>query len=86
MAKPIEKLSARELNTAYDKKLAALAKAGKAVVDAGRGSELVSETMVKTDPISLAYASARNAFQPLADELMARRRWHGSDMPIKRSA
>jgi len=51
------------------------------MVEFAKGSSLLERTKIAND-----YLNARRDVQMAWDELDARKRWHGSDKPIKRRA
>lgn len=51
------------------------------VVDLAKGSSLLSKTKIALD-----YLNARRDWQVACDELDSRKRWGGTDKPIKRRA
>jgi hypothetical protein len=90
MAKLIEKLSARELETLYDKRLAARLANNAALIAAGRGmergNEIYARGLAGTDSLSIDFVKVTDAFQVVVLEKEARMRWHGSLKPIRRRA
>lgn len=61
----------------------------KALIAAGRGHEKGGQTREAAkagDPLAIRWATARDAAMAAWGELQQRRRWHGSDRPIKRRA
>jgi hypothetical protein len=61
----------------------------KALIDAGRGHETGGQTRAKAeagDALAMQWAMARDAAMDAWSELQDRRRWHGSDKPIRRRA
>lgn len=86
------KLSAKKLHEVIAKRearwsemLDAVIKAGwgnarySDIVEMAKGSSLLDSTKLAQD-----YLNARHDVDVVRDELDARRRWHGSDKPIKR--
>lgn len=61
----------------------------KALIAAGRGHEKGGQTREAAgagDPLAMRWATARDAAMAAWSEMQTRRRWHGSDKPIKRPA
>ena len=60
----------------------------KSLIAAGYGSETGAATRKRAaetgDKLACDYVANRDALVALNDERTARRRWHGSDRPIKR--
>lgn len=60
-----------------------------ALIAAGRGHEKGGQTREAAkagDPLAARWATARDAAMAAWSEIQTRRRWHGSDKPIKRPA
>lgn len=55
----------------------------KALIAAGRGHEKCRDTLAATDTLALAFRESFTTWHAALDELAARRRWHGSDHPIR---
>lgn len=77
MAKPLDMLTAAEIKRAYDKAAEADSIATRALVNAGRGNELCSDTRAKSDPLSLDYIRTADAFNAIVAEMAARKWYHG---------
>ena len=58
----------------------------RALIEACRGHEDCRDTLAKTDPLALAFRESFEAWHAAVDELSARRRYHGSEHPIRRRA
>jgi hypothetical protein len=84
----LETMSAAKLLAAIAKAEALETKASKALIAVGRGAETFFDTEARVaagnDPLGSDYLKAFRALHTLYDEQRARRRWHGSDKPIKR--
>lgn len=57
----------------------ALSAACDALIDAGRGRELSSETRAKSDPLALAWLAAADRCAELEHERRRRIDWHGTE-------
>ena len=60
-----------------------------ALIAAGRGHEKAGETRAKAkegDVLAIRCVTARDAAMAAHSERQTRRRWHGSDKPIRRKA
>lgn len=86
VSKALDMMTASEIQKAYDKANAVTLVAGRALIDAGRGIERCSETRTKSDPLSLEYIRANDAFNAINDEITARKRYHGGMQRIIRKA
>lgn len=85
----VTRLSALAINKLYSKRLAITAEASRALVKVGRGDERIAETHAAAaagDKLALTFVAADVAFRIVAHELDERRRYHGSDAPIRRRA
>lgn len=85
----ISKLSANRLNAEATKRGDKQGAIGKAMIAAGRGLETFRETRAKadsdpSDKLAIAYCAAFDIAHEAYTELAARRRYHGTDKPIKR--
>lgn len=54
------------------------------LIAAGRGEETHSFTSRQSDPLSLRYVEACDAYRALFDEKSERMRWHGTMNPIRK--
>ena len=82
----ITKMSSRELHLATYKANVRLITANNALIAAGRGDERPSETMAKSDPLSLEYIQARKACEAIIAERDRRKAHHGNLRAIKETA
>jgi len=57
-----------------------------AMIAAGRGHERQSETMTKTDPLSLRFIANTNTHCDIVTEMRRRKEYHGSLRKIKQPA
>lgn len=85
MAKDLSRLSAAALNALRDKTCERAHNANRALIAAGRGNETGQETRGMCDPLALEYIASHDEFNAINGEIDARRRWHGSDKPIRKS-
>lgn len=81
----IERLSEKLLRVRLDQAARISGEINICLISAGRGRELSSETFKKTDPLSILANKARNNHGMIIREMEARREYHGSLKPIKRS-
>lgn len=91
MPKPLDKLSARELEALETKRYARVSANNRALIDAGFGSQRGNETraaaaLPDANPLFVEYVLANDSWQEVISELKARERWHGSHKPIRRRA
>lgn len=86
----LAKVSANRLQALYDWRQKACSENCTTLINAGRGMERGNEIYAKgiacVDPLSIEYAKLTDAVQEVIREMDARKRWHGSLKPIKRSA
>lgn len=81
----LPKMSATVLQTAHDKESATGSKITDEMINAGRGTEKPTETRTKTDDLSLRYQAHADRWRAINDEMDARRKYHGSLKPIKKT-
>jgi len=86
----LSKLSARQIEGMYEKRQAACSANCTALINAGRGMERGNEIYAKgkanADRLSIEYMVLTDRVQEVIREMEARKRYHGSLKPIKRSA
>lgn len=87
----LSKLSAAKIEALYAERSEACSANCRALIAAGRGMERGSEIYAKgkaidADPLSIEYVTTTDAFREVADEIEARKRWHGSTKPIRRAS
>jgi len=81
----IETLSASKLEALYAKRDAVCSEINRAFIDAGRGMEKLGDILKMSDSLAVRYQEAHKAFMEVVGEKEARKRWHGSLKPIKKS-
>ncbi len=83
--KPISEISGTDLK----KRIARVSKRSSEItqelIDSGRGYEKPTETLTKDDSLSKLWKENHRELSTLLGELEARRTYHGSDRPIRRS-
>jgi len=88
VVKPLNLLSARELEALYIRRQRDRSANCSALIAAGRGMERGNEIYAKgkanADRLSVEYVVFTEAVQLVISEMEARKRWHGSLKPIKR--
>ncbi len=94
MATDYSKLSAKKLHEVIAKREARWREMLDAVIEAGWGdlhySDIVEKakasSLLDSKKLALDYLNARRDIDLVRNELDARKRWHGSDKPIKRKS
>lgn len=84
--KPLDKLSARELETLEAKRGSAVLANNRALIDAGFGSVRGNDIRAMNHPLAEEYRQTNDAWQATLAEIAARRSWSGTLKPIKRVA
>lgn len=84
MAKPVEQMTASEIQKAHDRAYAKQMAACRAIPHEF-GHIRMADLRNVDHPAVRAYFVASDAYMPIADEMDARKRWHGSLKPIRRS-
>lgn len=82
MTKPLQDMTRAELRTASDRAHKVYMRASDALIAAGRGTEQISETYGKGDPLSRALVNASETCRFLNAERERRMAWHGSEHRI----
>ncbi len=77
-------LSEKKLRAEYDRTSAARSLVTDELIAAGRGYERHSETVAKSDELSLRYLAAHEACAAVVAEQKRRMEWHGSLRPIRK--
>ncbi len=82
--KPIDKLSARELQALNDKRYKLVTSNNRALIDAGFGEVKGNDIRAMDHPLAEEYRRVNEAWQEVISEMEARKRYHGELKPIKR--
>ena len=77
MTKPLDMMTASEIQRAYDKVSAEGSIINRAFIDAGRGHERPSEIRHMTDALAVKYTVNMEKFSAIVQEMESRKRWHG---------
>jgi hypothetical protein len=85
----LERMSGPKLMALHERRGAVVSDLTRELIAAGFGQERGSETRERAkagDPLAQRWVEAQDSVQAIYDELDARRRYHGSNKPIKRRA
>lgn len=86
MAKPIDKLSAREIETLSDKRYALVSANTRALINAGFGNSRGNEIRAMDHPLADEYRRVNDSWQEVVSEMESRKRYSGTLKPIKRAS
>lgn len=81
--KALSRLTKEGLQKALDRQRAHVSKLTDEMIRQGRGSEKFSDTVKKSDSLSMAYVAGTREVIALREELEKRMKYHGSAKPIK---
>lgn len=84
MPKPLDRMTGSEITKAAAKAYAKVSANCTALIAAGFGSVRGSEIRGMAHPLAAEYIAVNDAWQELADEIAARKRWHGGTQRIIR--
>jgi hypothetical protein len=77
MPKPLDMMTASEIQRAYGKVSAEGSILNRAFIDAGRGHERPSEIRHMTDTLAMKHTANMEKFSAIVQEMESRRRYHG---------